>query len=73
MLLLFKKNKPELLKSSELLAKLKKAGWYEVRQTGSHKIPAHTDFIYTITFPYHGSKEMKTGTANSILKQAGLK
>ncbi len=27
----------------------------------------------TIVFPYHRGKEVPTGTANSILKQAGLK
>lgn len=61
------------MKSNELLRKVKRAGWYEVRQTGSHIILEHADYSYSIVFPNHGSKEMATGTANAILKQAGLK
>jgi predicted RNA binding protein YcfA (HicA-like mRNA interferase family) len=34
---------------------------------------AHKNYSYTISLPSHGAKEMATGTANAILKQAGLK
>jgi len=61
------------VKSSELLKKILKAGWYEVRQTGSHKILMHNGYENTIVFPYHGSKEVAKGLENSLLKQAGLK
>jgi predicted RNA binding protein YcfA (HicA-like mRNA interferase family) len=42
-------------------------------EKGSHKILAHPTKQGTITFPSHGSKEMRKGTAESILKDAGLK
>jgi predicted RNA binding protein YcfA (HicA-like mRNA interferase family) len=61
------------MKSNELLRKLKRAGWYEVRISGSHYTMRHKNSTETIVFVYHGSKEMATGTANAILKQAGLK
>ena len=61
------------MKSSELIKKVKHAGWVEIRQTGSHKIFVHKDFAYSLPVPYHGSKEVATGTANTILKRAGLK
>jgi len=61
------------MKSSELFKKLKKAGWYEVSQAGSHIKLRHDDFKDPIIFPYHGSKEVSPGLQNAILKQAGLK
>ena len=61
------------MKSSELFKRLLKAGWYEVRQTGSHKILVPDQFENTIVFPYHGSREVAKGIENSLLKQAGLK
>lgn len=61
------------MKSSELLRILKKDGWIVIRQTGSHKIMEHPVKPGTIVFPDHGSKEIGTGIANAILKQAGLK
>ena len=61
------------MKSNEVLRKIIKAGWYEVRQSGSHKILAHKDYKYTLSVPSHGAKEMATGTANTLLKQAGVK
>ncbi len=61
------------MKSSELIRKVKNAGWVEIRQTGSHKIFVHKDYSYSLPVPYHGSKEVATGLAEKILKQAGLK
>jgi len=61
------------VKSNELLKKILKAGWYEIRQTGSHKILMHDNYKHTIIFPYHGSKEMGKGIESALLKQAGLK
>jgi len=52
---------------------MERAGWVEIRQTGSHKIFVHKDHAYSIPVPAHGSKEVPTGLANKILKQAGLK
>jgi len=61
------------MKCDELFKKLKKNGWKEVRQKGSHKILRKDGEKRSIVFPYHRGKEVPTGTANSILKQAGLK
>jgi predicted RNA binding protein YcfA (HicA-like mRNA interferase family) len=61
------------MKCDELFKKLKKNGWKEVRQKGSHKILRKEGNTNTIVFPYHRGKEVPTGTAKSILKQAGLK
>jgi predicted RNA binding protein YcfA (HicA-like mRNA interferase family) len=52
---------------------LKREGWFEVRQKGSHMVLHHPDRPDQLIFPYHGSKEIKTGLANAILKKAGLK
>ncbi len=61
------------MKCDELLKQLKKAGWREIRQKGSHKILRNEARSETIVFPYHRGKEIPTGTANRIQKQAGLK
>ena len=60
------------MKSSELVRKFERAGWIEIRQTGSHKIFKNPKTGETIPVPYHGSKEVGTGLANKILKKAGL-
>ncbi|WP_183560646.1 type II toxin-antitoxin system HicA family toxin [Mucilaginibacter sp. SP1R1] len=61
------------MKSSELLRLIKKAGWVEVRQTGSHIVLRHPDHKDNLILPNHGAKEVGTGLANKLLKQAGLK
>ena len=58
--------------SKELIKKLEKAGWHEVRQSGSHKIFKHAESPETISVPFH-NKDLGTGLVNKILKQAGLK
>jgi predicted RNA binding protein YcfA (HicA-like mRNA interferase family) len=61
------------MKCSQLLKLLKKAGWYEVRQNGSHMIMEHAEKKNQIVFPNHGSAEMGKGLEMKIRKQAGLK
>jgi predicted RNA binding protein YcfA (HicA-like mRNA interferase family) len=61
------------MKSSELLRLIKKAGWVEIRQSGSHIILRHPDQKENLILPNHGSKEVSTGLANKLKKQAGLK
>jgi predicted RNA binding protein YcfA (HicA-like mRNA interferase family) len=61
------------MKCDELLKKLEKAGWKQIRQQGSHKILRKDGEQQIIVFPYHRGKEVPTGTANRIMKQAGLK
>jgi len=57
----------------ELLGLLERDGWTVVRQHGSHRIYRHPTKAGQLVVPVHGSKELATGTLNSILKKAGLK
>ena len=61
------------MKSSQAFKILKKDGWYEVSQKGSHKKLRHPEKPGTITFPFHGSDEIGKVLWSSILKQARLK
>ncbi|MET6999837.1 type II toxin-antitoxin system HicA family toxin [Chitinophaga defluvii] len=63
------------MKCSELFRKLKREGWYILRQgKGSHVILVHAAKPgIEIVFPDHGSAELGTGLEKKILKQAGLK
>ena len=54
----------------EVLAKLLRAGFVEVRQTGSHKVLRHPDGQQTYVAMHPGT--LPTGTFRKILKQAGL-
>ncbi|MEX2232728.1 MAG: type II toxin-antitoxin system HicA family toxin [Cyclobacteriaceae bacterium] len=52
---------------------LKKDGWFEVRQSGSHVIMKHATKAGQLTVPFHAGKEVKTGLLMAILKQADIK
>jgi len=54
----------------EVLAKLLRAGFVEVRQCGGHKILRHTDGRQTYVAMHPGN--LPTGTFRKILKQASL-
>jgi predicted RNA binding protein YcfA (HicA-like mRNA interferase family) len=54
----------------EVLAKLLRAGFVDVRQSGSHKILRHPDGRQTCVAMHPGT--LPTGTFRKILKQAGL-
>jgi predicted RNA binding protein YcfA (HicA-like mRNA interferase family) len=60
------------MKCSELFKLLKKNGWYEIRQSGSHIIMKHPGKKGTLSVPFHGSKEVKRGLLKAILKQANI-
>jgi predicted RNA binding protein YcfA (HicA-like mRNA interferase family) len=60
------------MKFSELLRMLKKDGWYEIRQSGSHVIMRHPSKSNQISVPNHSSEEVKTGILRSILKDAEI-
>ena len=61
------------MKCSELLRLLKKDGWYQVSQSGSHVKMKHDRKTGTIIFPNHGSQELGKGLEIKIRKDAGLK
>jgi len=54
----------------EVLARLLRAGFFEVRQTGSHKVLRHPDGRQTYVAMHPGT--LPTGTFRKILKQASL-
>jgi predicted RNA binding protein YcfA (HicA-like mRNA interferase family) len=61
------------MKYNELFRLLKKDGWIEIRQKGSHVILGHPEKQEQLTVPYHASKEIKKGLLTAILKQADIK
>ena len=54
----------------EVLAKLRRAGFDEVRQSGSHKVLRHPDGRQTYLAMHTG--DVPEGTFRKILKQAGI-
>lgn len=52
---------------------LKKDGWVLKNQEGSHKHYIHPTKKGKIQIPDHGKQDLKLKTANTILKDAGLK
>jgi predicted RNA binding protein YcfA (HicA-like mRNA interferase family) len=59
------------LRSREVIAALKKVGFYESRQRGSHVILRRDDPAKSVSVPAH-NQPLKTGTLRSIIRQAGL-
>lgn len=60
------------MKVKELLKMLKKDGWVEKTQKGSHLQLEHPTKKGKVTVPVHGG-DIPKGTLNSILKQASIK
>ena len=60
------------MRSGDILKKLAKDGWAEVRQSGSHKQLRHPKKPGTVTVP-HPKAEVAIGTIKSIEKQSGVK
>ena len=60
------------MKFSELQRLLERDGWYVKRKSG-HLIYVHPTKPGVIPLGKHGTKEVPHGTANKILRQAGLK
>ncbi len=58
------------MKPEKMIRKLKKAGFIEVAKTGGHRRFVHPDGRMT-EVPVH-SRELRKGTQEAILKQAGL-
>ncbi len=65
-------TKGEEMTAKEILKRLKKDGWVEKSQKGSHRHFVHPTKSGKITVPIHGG-DLKPKVADSILKQAGLK
>lgn len=61
------------MKTSELVKLLKKAGCIDLKEGTNHEKWYSPITKKKFTVPRHSSKEIRTKTANKILKQAGLK
>ncbi len=61
------------LSSRKVIQKLKKAGFTETHQRGSHLYLKNKDNTKIVTVPVHGSKDIPIGTLyNIVVRQAGL-
>ncbi len=60
------------MSSKEMLKLLRKNGFEEVSQNGSHMKLKNPETGRTVIVPYH-SQNLKKGMEQAILKQAGLK
>lgn len=58
--------------AKEVIKRLKKDGWIQCNQRGSHIQLVHPVKPGKVTVPLH-SGDLPKGTLNSILRQAGLK
>lgn len=61
------------MKFSELVRLLERNGFRIVKEKGSIRYYGKENHPNIIRVDYHGSKEIPTGTCQSILKAAGLK
>lgn len=61
------------MKSRDLVKLLKENGWILERVEGSHHIFKKTGNPTSISVPVYKGKDIKTGTAHAILKEAGIK
>ena len=60
------------MNSREVIRALKKGGWYEVNQVGSHKQFKHGTKKGRVRVP-NPSRDIPVGTLKSIEKQAGIR
>ena len=60
------------LDSRDVVRELKRDGWFEVNQVGSHKQFKHPTKKGRVTVP-HPKRDIPKGTLKSIEKQAGVK
>jgi predicted RNA binding protein YcfA (HicA-like mRNA interferase family) len=58
--------------SREIIKRLRKNGWFEVAQSGSHKQFKHATKTGRVTVP-HPERDIPIGTLKSIERQAGIK
>ncbi len=60
------------LKPREVLRALDRAGFAEVRTSGSHVILKKDGHPSTVSVPCHAGKDVKKGTLRGILRSAAL-
>jgi predicted RNA binding protein YcfA (HicA-like mRNA interferase family) len=60
-------------KVRQIIKRLKRDGWVQVRQSGSHRQFQHPIFPVTITVSGNEAEDMRKGTLNPICEKAGWK
>lgn len=63
----------KIWKVREIINLIEGDGWFLIAQRGSHRQFKHPTKTGRVTVPGNLNDELAPGTANSILKQAGLK
>jgi len=58
--------------SRDLIKQMRRDGWYEVSQVGSHKQFKHPTKKGRVTVP-HPNRDLPIGTLKSIEKRAGIR
>lgn len=61
------------MKVREAIRLIERDGWYLDRTRGSHRQYKHPSKPGLVTIPGKPNDDLAPGTANSILKQAGVK
>jgi predicted RNA binding protein YcfA (HicA-like mRNA interferase family) len=61
------------MKIREVIRMLEDDGWVLIATKGSHRQYKHSTKPGRVTVPGHLGDDIKAGTLNSILKQAGVK
>ena len=61
------------MKVRDVIKLIRKAGWVQVAQRGSHRQFKHPTRPGRVTIAGAVSADLAAGTLNSVLKQAGLK
>jgi len=59
------------VRSRDIIRTIEAAGWFEVRQSGSHRHFRHPDRPGTVTVP-HPKADVAIGTIKSIERQSGV-
>ena len=59
------------LKARDVMRVLRKLGFYEVRQSGSHICFKHSDGRFTLV-PRHGSEDIGRGLLRQILREINI-
>ena len=61
------------LTANQMIALLVVRGWYEARQSGSHKIFKNwNDPLKHTVVPFHKGKTLPPGTQRAIMRDAGI-